>query len=139
MAATNPLPPGGNGLPLLGETIAFANNPFGFIRELHARFGDVFRTNILGSPTVFFVGPKLAATYLDPAKIQREGAMPANLTALFGGNPDIVPLLDGDAHAQRKRSLLGRFRATPSRATCRICRAGSKRSLRTGSRMARGR
>jgi cytochrome P450 len=109
MAAANPLPPGGNGLPLLGETLAFANNPFGFIRERHARFGDVFRTNILGSPTVFFVGPKLAATYLDPAKIQREGAMPANLMALFGGNPDIVPLLDGDAHAQRKRSLLAAF------------------------------
>jgi len=85
MAATNPLPPGGNGLPLLGETLAFANNPFAFIHQRHARHGDVFRTSILGSPTVFFVGPKLAATYLDPAKIQREGAMPANLTALFGG------------------------------------------------------
>ena len=29
--------------------------------------------------------------------------------ALFGGNPDIVPLLDGEAHAQRKRSLLAAF------------------------------
>ena len=60
MGIANPLPPGSNGLPLLGETLAFANNPFAFIHQRRARFGDVFRTSILGSPTVFFVGPKLA-------------------------------------------------------------------------------
>ena len=109
MAIANPLPPGGNGLPLLGETLAFANNPFAFIHQRRARFGDVFRTSILGSQTVFFVGPRLAETYIDPANIQREGAMPANILALFGGNLDIVPLLDGEAHAQRKRSLLAAF------------------------------
>jgi cytochrome P450 len=109
MAAANPFPPGSKGLPFLGETLAFANNPFAFIHRRRARFGDIFRTNVLGSPTVFIVGPKYVATWLDPAKIQREGAMPSNLSALFGGNPDIVPLLDGEAHAQRKRSLLAAF------------------------------
>lgn len=109
MGIAHPLPPGSNGLPLLGETLAFANNPFAFIHRRRARFGDVFRTSILRSPTVFFIGPKLAGTYLDPDKVQREGAMPASLMALFGGNPDIVPLLDGEAHAQRKRSLLAAF------------------------------
>lgn len=109
MAATNLLPPGSNGLPLLGETLAFASNPFAFVGQRRARFGDVFRTNILGKPTVFIAGPKLAETWLDQTKIQREGAMPANLLALFGGSPDIVPLLDGEAHAQRKRCLLAAF------------------------------
>ena len=109
MATANPLPPGGNGLPLLGETLAFAKNPFAFIGERRARFGDVFRTSILGKPTVFIAGPGRVATWLDQTKIQREGAMPPNLLALFGGNPDIVPLLDGEAHAQRKRSLLAAF------------------------------
>jgi cytochrome P450 len=109
MATANPLPPGRNGLPLLGETLAFANNPFAFIGQRRARFGDVFRTSILGSPTVFIAGPKCVATWLDQTKIQREGAMPANLLALFGGSPDIVPLLDGKVHAQRKRSLLAAF------------------------------
>jgi cytochrome P450 len=109
MATANPLPPGGNGLPLLGETLAFAKNPFAFIGERRARFGDVFRTSILGKPTVFIAGPGRVATWLDQTKIQREGAMPPNLLALFGGHPDIVPLLDGEAHAQRKRSLLAAF------------------------------
>src|SRR5664279_1040534 len=111
MATANPLPPGSNGLPLLGETLAFASNPFAFIHERRTRFGDVFRTSILGSPTVFIAGPKRVGTWLDPTKIQREGAMPSNLLALFGGHPDIVPLLDGEAHAQRKRSLLAAFSA----------------------------
>ena len=109
MATANPLPPGSNGLPLLGETLAFASNPFAFIHERRARFGDVFRTSILGSPTVFITGPKHVGTWLDPTKVQREGAMPANLLALFGGRADIVPLLDGEAHAQRKRFLLAAF------------------------------
>ena len=109
MARTNPLPPGSNGLPLLGETLAFASNPFAFIHQRRTRFGDVFRTSILGSPTVFIAGPRHVATWLDPTKVQREGAMPPNLLALFGGRADIVPLLDGEAHAQRKRSLLAAF------------------------------
>jgi cytochrome P450 len=109
MAEANPLPPGSNGLPLLGETLAFANDPFAFIRQRRARLGDVFSTSILGSPTVFIAGPKRVGTWLDQTKIQREGAMPSNLLALFGGNPDIVPLLDGKVHAQRKRSLLAAF------------------------------
>ena len=111
MATAHPLPPGGNGLPLLGETLAFASNPFGFIRERRARFGDVFRTSILGKPTVFIAGPARTGLWLDPALVQREGAMPSNLLALFGGSPDIVPLLDGEVHAQRKRILLAAFSA----------------------------
>jgi cytochrome P450 len=109
VAGMNPLPPGSNGLPLLGETLAFASNPFAFIHQRRTRHGDVFRTSILGSPTVFLAGPRHVATWLDPTKVQREGAMPANLLALFGGHRDIVPLLDGEAHAQRKRSLLAAF------------------------------
>ena len=109
MGARNPLPLGNNGLPLLGETLAFASDPFAFVRARQARFGDVFRTNILGRPTVFLAGPKQTSTWLDDTKVQREGAMPANLLALFGGHSDIVPLLDGAAHAQRKRSLLAAF------------------------------
>ena len=111
MAAANPLPPGSSGLPLLGETLAFASNPFAFIHERRARFGDVFRTSILGKPTVFIVGPARTELWLDETKIQREGAMPANLLALFGGDRDIAPLLDGAAHAQRKRILLAAFSA----------------------------
>src|SRR5512134_2000938 len=90
LAAANPLPPGSNGLPLLGETLAFASNPFAFVSQRRARFGDVFRTHLVGKPTVFIAGPKHVGTWLVATKIEREGAMPANLLALFGGSADIV-------------------------------------------------
>ena len=109
MAAAHPLPPGSNGLPLVGETLAFASNPFAFVSQRRARFGNVFRTSILGKPTVFLAGPQRTDVWLDESKVQREGAMPANLLALFGGDTDIVPLLDGAAHARRKKSLLAAF------------------------------
>jgi retinoid hydroxylase len=109
MAAAQPLPPGSNGLPLVGETLAFVSNPFAFVSERRARFGDVFRTSLLGKPTVFLAGPKRTETWLDESKVQREGAMPGNLLQLFGGDADIVPLLDGAAHARRKQSLLAAF------------------------------
>jgi len=111
MAAANPLPPGSNGLPLLGETLAFATNPFAFVSRRRARFGDVFRTSILGKPTVFLTPWRCTAIWLDETQVQRQGAMPANLLALFGGHSDIVPLLDGAAHARRKHSLLAAFSA----------------------------
>ena len=109
MTQANPLPPGSDGLPLLGETLAFANDPFGFIHERRAKHGNIFRTNILGHQTIFISGPKRAETWLDEALIERQGAMPSNLLQIFGGNADIVPLLDGEVHAQRKRSLLAAF------------------------------
>ena len=83
MADANPLPPGSNGLPLVGETLAFVSNPFAFVSQRRARFGDVFRTSILGKPTVFLAGPKRTDVWLDETKVQREGAMPANLLAPF--------------------------------------------------------
>ena len=109
MAAANPLPPGSTGLPLLGESLSFAKDVFAFIHERRQQHGNIFRTNILGHDTVFISGPKLVETWLDETLIERGGAMPSNLLQLFGGNADIVPLLDGEAHAQRKRSLLAAF------------------------------
>src|SRR2546425_2949449 len=106
---TKKLPPGSDGLPLLGETLSFIRDVFGFIHERRTRYGPVFRTHILGKPTVFISGPQLAEKWLDPTLIERAGALPANLLELFGGDANIVPLLDGEAHRRRKQILLSAF------------------------------
>ena len=49
---TLPLPPGDLGLPLIGETIAFAQDPARFVAERRARYGDIFCTNLIGAKTV---------------------------------------------------------------------------------------
>jgi len=102
-----PLPPGTGGLPLLGETLAFAKNPFLFVEERFAKHGRVFRTNVLGRKTVVVAGPEAAERFIDGSVVMREGSMPPHVQELFGGRS--LPLLDGDDHAQRKRIVLQAF------------------------------
>ena len=95
------------GLPLLGRTLAFVGDTFGFIGDGRARHGGTFRTRILGVPTVFIAGPAACEVWLDESKITRDGAFPPNIEALFGG--ESLPMMDGDAHKARKRLLLAGF------------------------------
>lgn len=102
------LPPGSSGLPLAGETLPFLGDIFGFISRRTAAHGHVFRSHILGSPTVFISGPQVMEKWLDEKLIQREGAFPPPVQELFGG-PGILPLMDGALHQARKRIILAGF------------------------------
>jgi hypothetical protein len=87
-----PRPPGRNGLPLLGETLSFAKNPFRFIEERLSTHGRIFRSHMLGRNAVIVAGPEAAGQFIDPNVIMREGAMP--------------PHVQG-AHSRRRRRLVG--------------------------------
>ena len=105
--STAPLPPGRGGLPLLGETLAFAKNPFRFVDDRLAAYGRIFRTHVLGRKTAVVAGPEAAGRFIDADVVMREGSMPPHVQELFGGRS--LPLLDGDAHAARKRIVLQAF------------------------------
>jgi retinoid hydroxylase len=64
--ASLPLPPGNFGLPIIGETISFFTDP-DFAAKQQAKYGSVFKTRLLGSPTVFMV-QRLTSFYL-PTRI----------------------------------------------------------------------
>ena len=51
------LPPGSFGLPIIGETLSFLNDP-AFADKRQEKYGSIFKTNILGRPTVVMVGPE---------------------------------------------------------------------------------
>lgn len=108
MAEPEKLPPGSSGLPLVGETLPFISDMFGFIRARTARHGPVFRSHILGHPTAFISGPEVCEQWLDENKIRRAGSFPAPVLQLFGG-PGILPLMDGAEHRQRKELLMAAF------------------------------
>jgi retinoid hydroxylase len=95
-----PLPPGSSGLPLLGETLAFAKNPFRFIDDRLAKHGRIFRTNVLGRNTAVIAGPEAAGRFIDTNSVARADSMPPHVQQLFAGRS--LPLLDGDAHRTRK-------------------------------------
>lgn len=100
-------PSGTKGLPLLGETLAFAKNPFRFIEERLAAHGSVFRSNVLGRDTVVVAGAEATTQFVDDTRVMREGSMPPHVQELFGGRS--LPLLDGDVHRARKSLVLQGF------------------------------
>jgi cytochrome P450 len=101
-----PLPPGSTGLPLLGETLPFLKDGFGFVASRTARHGPIWQTRILGRRTAVLAGPDASGRFID-SEVQRAGAMPPHVQELFGGSS--LPLLDGDPHLSRKTFILQAF------------------------------
>lgn len=52
-----PVPPGRFGLPWLGQSLPFVRNPLRWMQREAARHGLVFKTRLIGRPTVFLLGP----------------------------------------------------------------------------------
>lgn len=57
-----PIPPGKQGLPLIGETINFLTDP-NFNQKRLGKYGKVYQTSVFGRPTVMMVGSE-ANTFL---------------------------------------------------------------------------
>ncbi|KAK9090332.1 hypothetical protein Sjap_023509 [Stephania japonica] len=53
------LPPGTMGWPVIGETLEFLKQGPNFMRSQRARYGNFFKTHILGSPTIISLDPEV--------------------------------------------------------------------------------
>lgn len=102
-----PLPPGRNGLPFLGETLAFVFDPR-FAEKRAQRYGNIFRTNILGQPTVVMSGVEanklILSSHFDHFS-WREG-WPPNFRELLG---ESLFLQDGEEHRRNRKLLMPAF------------------------------
>lgn len=105
-----PLPPGSRGWPVIGETLSFVRDAFGFVNDRVGWYGNVFRTRVLGRDVVIITGPEACELWVDENRLTREGAMFDHVFALFGGAS--LPALDGDAHRERKAQVLAGFDRT---------------------------
>jgi fatty-acid peroxygenase len=89
------------------ESLAAAKGGFGWSEQRAAEFGDVCRTTIFGQDAVLLTGEVGIKAFYDTERVAREGVMPQWAIALLGdGVVDVVPNLDGEAHANRKHALL---------------------------------
>jgi cytochrome P450 len=104
--ATQP-PPGDMGLPFLGKMREFGSDPFAFTLNGTRKYGNVWKTRLLGSTVVFFAGPRAFSFFMDPANFSRKNATAKFIQALL--HPDAVPFLEGAPHKRRKRLLLEAF------------------------------
>jgi retinoid hydroxylase len=98
-----PLPPGKSGLPWIGETISFLTDP-DFASKRRQQHGAIFRTHIIGRPTVVMSGAAankfILATNFD--KFSWRDGWPDNFKELLGAS---LFLQEGAEH-QRNRKLL---------------------------------
>ena len=130
--SSKPLPPGREGLPLVGETLAFAKNPFAFIDQRLARYGRIFRSRVLGRDAIVIAGPDAAGKFIDPNSVQRDGAMPPHVQEIFGGRS--LPLLDGDIHRGRKGVVVQAFTRAAMTSYLPAMQASVERSFETWSK-----
>lgn len=98
------LPPGQSGLPVIGETLSFIFDPH-FVEKRYRQYGSIFRTQIIGSPTVFMVGPEavefVLASHMDHFS-WREG-WPNNFKLLLG---ESLFVQDGAEHRKNRRLIM---------------------------------
>lgn len=101
------VPPGRLGLPWLGETLALLRNPFAFLDVRQRRYGPVFKSRVLGRPTVFLGSAAGAEAFYDRDNIGRDDAHPYSIVDLFGGVN--MEMYDGDRHEALKAITLTAF------------------------------
>lgn len=68
MSQPNSRPPAPSGTPLLGHTVDFVRNPFGFVRRSVDTTGDAFRMQLLGRDVYVLAHPD----YVETALLNRE-------------------------------------------------------------------
>lgn len=102
-----PLPPGSFGLPFLGETLNFLFDP-NFARKRQAKYGAIFKTRLLGRPTVVMAGAEanqfLLSTQMDCFS-WREG-WPDTFRELLG---ESLFLQEGEEHRRNRKLLMPAF------------------------------
>jgi cytochrome P450 len=102
---SNQTPPGSFGLPIIGETLSFVSDPYHFVNQRYRKYGPIFKTNIIGRPTVVMVGPEAIEFVLSSHMENfswREG-WPDNFKRLLGQS---LFVQDGQEHRRNRRLMM---------------------------------
>ncbi|KAG4944864.1 hypothetical protein GYH30_026441 [Glycine max] len=102
------LPPGSMGWPYLGETLKlYTENPNSFFSNRQKRYGDIFKTNILGCPCVMISSPEAARIVLVTQAHLFKPTYPPSKEKLIG--PEAVFFQQGAYHSMLKRLVQASF------------------------------
>src|SRR3989442_14723891 len=101
------LPPGAMGPPLIGETLSFVRNPYGFLEDHRRRYGNVFKSHVAGRKVAFLAGTEGAEAFYDSENITRSEAHPFLMVDMFGGVN--FEMYDGPRHLALQSIALEAF------------------------------
>jgi len=101
---TKQILPGSFGLPILGETLSFVFDR-DFAKKRYHQYGTIFKTHLLGKPTVVMAGPE-ALEFILSSHMEnfswRDG-WPNNFKTLLG---ESLFLQDGEEHRRNRRLMM---------------------------------
>ena len=103
---TLPMPPGNFGLPIVGETLSFLQDAQ-FAQKRHQKYGAIFKTRLLGSPTIFMRGVEANRFVLTHENEFFVVSWPPSTKALLGSLS--LALQMGSVHQNRRKLLAQAF------------------------------
>ncbi|KAL1824435.1 hypothetical protein ACET3Z_011213 [Daucus carota] len=98
------LPPGSMGWPVFGETTEFLKQGPSFIKNQSARFGSLFKTHILGCPTIISMDPELNRYILMNEAKGFVPGYPQSMLDILGTNN--IAAVHGSAHKNMRGAVL---------------------------------
>ncbi|XP_024028093.1 abscisic acid 8'-hydroxylase 2 isoform X2 [Morus notabilis] len=103
-----PLPPGSMGWPYVGETLKlYTENPNSFFSDRQKRYGDIFKTHILGCPCVMISSPEAARIVLVSRAHMFRPTYPPSKMKIIG--PEAVFFHQGSYHSRIKKLVQASF------------------------------
>ena len=101
-----PEPPGQNGLPIIGETIAFfADSDFN--QKRIAKYGKVYRTNVFNTPTIMMIGSEANTFLFRNENKYVVSSWPKSTRVLLGKKS--LAVNNGSYHTSRRKLLYDAF------------------------------
>lgn len=100
------LPPGSMGWPLIGETLQlYSQDPNVFFAAKRKRYGEIFKTHILGCPCVMLASPEAAKFVLVTQAHLFKATYPKSKERLIG--PSAIFFHQGDYHFRLRKLVQG--------------------------------
>ncbi|KAJ6831994.1 cytochrome P450 85A1-like [Iris pallida] len=99
------LPPGTMGWPVSGETTEFLKQGPDFMKNQRARYGSLFKSHILGCPTVVCMDPELNRYILMNEGKGLVPGYPQSMLDILGENN--IAAVSGSLHKAMRSSMLG--------------------------------
>ena len=94
------------GLPLIGDTLGFFRDP-NYADKKHEQHGDIFKTRLLGTPTIFARGAAANQFVLSGENEYFQVSWPPSVKKLLG--PLSLALQSGHVHTARRKLLVQAF------------------------------
>uniref|UniRef100_A0A1J3G2V9 (+)-abscisic acid 8'-hydroxylase n=1 Tax=Noccaea caerulescens TaxID=107243 RepID=A0A1J3G2V9_NOCCA len=110
------LPPGSMGWPYIGETLRlYTENPNSFFATRQNKYGDIFKTHILGCPCVMISSPEAARMVLVSKAHMFKPTYPPSKERMIG--PEALFFHQGSYHSTLKRLVQSSFMPSALRPT----------------------